>query len=48
MQITEFYVNSYKTMYPGIDGCGLHDPLAVAIAEDPALRPWSACMSTSS
>ncbi len=24
-------------MYPGIDGCGLHDPLAVAIAEDPSL-----------
>jgi purine nucleosidase len=22
-------------MYPGIAGCGLHDPLAVAIAEDP-------------
>lgn len=37
MRITEFYVNSYKTMYPGIRGCGLHDPLAVAIAEDPSL-----------
>ncbi|MCX5496671.1 nucleoside hydrolase [Kaistia dalseonensis] len=37
MQITEFYVNSYKEMYPGIKGCGLHDPLAVAIAEDPTL-----------
>ncbi len=37
MAITEFYVNSYKTMYPGIRGCGLHDPLAVAIAEDPSL-----------
>jgi purine nucleosidase len=24
-------------MYPGIDGCGLHYPLAVAIAEDPSL-----------
>ena len=24
-------------MYPGIAGCGLHDPLAVAIAEDPSL-----------
>lgn len=37
MQITEFYVNAYKQMYPGIKGCGLHDPLAVAIAEDPSL-----------
>lgn len=37
MRITDFYVNSYKTMYPGIRGCGLHDPLAVAIAEDPSL-----------
>jgi purine nucleosidase len=24
-------------MYPGIQGCGLHDPLAVAVAEDPSL-----------
>jgi len=24
-------------MYPGIAGCGLHDPLAVAIAEDRSL-----------
>jgi purine nucleosidase len=37
MRIAEFYVNSYATMYPGIAGCGLHDPLAVAIAEDPTL-----------
>jgi purine nucleosidase len=37
MRIAEFYAASYETMYPGIDGCGLHDPLAVAIAEDPAL-----------
>ena len=37
MKIADFYVNSYATMYPGIAGCGLHDPLAVAIAEDPAL-----------
>ena len=35
MRMTEFYVGAYKTMYPGIEGCGLHDPLAVAIAEDP-------------
>src|SRR5579872_5761336 len=37
MRISEFYVRSYETMYPGIAGCGLHDPLAVAIAEDPSL-----------
>jgi purine nucleosidase len=37
MRMTEFYVGSYKTMYPGIQGCGLHDPLAVAVAEDPSL-----------
>ncbi|HLW90223.1 MAG TPA: nucleoside hydrolase [Roseiarcus sp.] len=37
MEIAEFYVASYETMYPGIAGCGLHDPLAVAIAEDPSL-----------
>jgi purine nucleosidase len=37
MEIAQFYVDSYARMYPGIDGCGLHDPLAVAIAEDPGL-----------
>src|ERR1700678_2266779 len=37
MKIAQFYVDSYAKMYPGIDGCGLHDPLAVAIAEDPSL-----------
>ena len=37
MRMTDFYVRSYKAMYPGIQGCGLHDPLAVAIAEDPSL-----------
>src|SRR5271169_6802267 len=37
MEIAQFYVDAYASMYPGIDGCGLHDPLAVAIAEDPAL-----------
>ena len=37
MQIAQFYVDAYARMYPGIDGCGLHDPLAVAIAEDPGL-----------
>jgi purine nucleosidase len=37
MRIAEFYVRSYESMYPEIDGCGLHDPLAVAIAEDKSL-----------
>ena len=37
MRMADFYVRSYKTMYPGIQGCGLHDPLAVAVAEDPSL-----------
>jgi purine nucleosidase len=37
MAISDFYVRSYETMHPGIAGCGLHDPLAVAIAEDPTL-----------
>ena len=37
MRISEFYVNAYERRYPGIAGCGLHDPLAVAVAEDPSL-----------
>jgi purine nucleosidase len=37
MDITRFYVDAYKAMYPGIQGCGLHDPLAVAVAVDPSL-----------
>ena len=37
MRMAEFYINAYKTIYPGMAGCGLHDPLAVAIAEDPTL-----------
>ena len=37
MEIAKFYVDSYATMYPGIAGCGMHDPLAVAIAEDRSL-----------
>jgi purine nucleosidase len=36
-EIAKFYVSSYATMYPGIAGCGMHDPLAVAIAEDRSL-----------
>lgn len=37
MDIADFYVRAYESMHPGIGGCGLHDPLAVAIAEDKSL-----------
>ena len=37
MRIAAFYVAAYTRMYPGIEGCSLHDPLAVAIAEDRSL-----------
>jgi purine nucleosidase len=37
MQIAKFYVAAYQAQYPGIAGSGLHDPLAVAVAEDPSL-----------
>ena len=37
MHITDFYYRAYKAQYPDIEGCGLHDPLAVAIVEDPTL-----------
>ncbi|NDV00526.1 nucleoside hydrolase [Pseudoroseicyclus tamaricis] len=37
MEITEFYVRSYEQMHPGIAGCPLHDPLAVAACHAPDL-----------
>jgi purine nucleosidase len=37
MKIAAYYVAAYRRMYPGIGGCGLHDPLAIAIAEDRSL-----------
>jgi purine nucleosidase len=37
MRMAEFYVKAYENMHPGIAGCSLHDPLAVAVAEDPTL-----------
>lgn len=37
MRIARFYVDAYRQQYPGIAGCGLHDPLAVAVAEDASL-----------
>lgn len=35
--ITNYYIEAYKTTSPHLGGCGLHDPLAVAVAIDPAL-----------
>jgi purine nucleosidase len=37
MHIARFYLDAYRAQYPGIAGCGLHDPLAVAVAEDASL-----------
>jgi purine nucleosidase len=37
MKITQFYLDAYRSQYAGIRGCGLHDPLAVAAAEDRSL-----------
>jgi purine nucleosidase len=37
MDIAQFYLRFYQSAYPGIAGCGLHDPMAVAVAEDPSL-----------
>lgn len=34
---SRFYLNAYRKQYPGIAGCALHDPLAVAVVEDPTL-----------
>lgn len=32
--MVEFYINYYKSGYPDITGCALHDPLAVGVAVD--------------
>lgn len=40
MQASRFYLKSYEGMYPGTDYCGLHDPLAVALAEQPGLAEY--------
>jgi len=34
--IASFYIQCYKRNYPGIRGCGLHDPLAVGVVIDPS------------
>ena len=35
--ITNYYIDAYKTTSPHLGGCGLHDPLAVAVAIQPDL-----------
>ena len=35
--MTDYYIKAYETTAPGLGGCGLHDPLAVAVAVDPTL-----------
>lgn len=37
VQASRFYLAAYQAQYPDITGCALHDPLAVAVAEDPSL-----------
>ncbi|AKA96893.1 Inosine-uridine preferring nucleoside hydrolase [Corynebacterium ulcerans] len=34
---TDYYIRAYDTVAPHLGGCGLHDPLAVAVAVDPSL-----------
>ncbi|WIM72303.1 nucleoside hydrolase [Corynebacterium suedekumii] len=34
---TDYYITAYETTAPHLGGCGLHDPLAVAVAVDPTL-----------
>ncbi|MDE1558570.1 MULTISPECIES: nucleoside hydrolase [Actinotignum] len=38
--ITDSYIRAYGTIAPYLGGCGLHDPLAVAIAIDPSLASF--------
>lgn len=35
--VADYYIGAYKTTSPHLGGCGLHDPLAVAVAIDPGL-----------
>lgn len=41
--ITDFYIKAYETTAPHLGGCGLHDPLAVAVAIDPSLVTLFPC-----
>ncbi|MBV7295552.1 nucleoside hydrolase [Corynebacterium sp. TAE3-ERU12] len=36
-EMTDYYIRAYDTTAPHLGGCGLHDPLAVAVALDPSL-----------
>ncbi|WKD57483.1 Pyrimidine-specific ribonucleoside hydrolase RihA [Corynebacterium capitovis DSM 44611] len=36
-EATNYYIKAYDTTAPHLGGCGLHDPLAVAVAIDPSL-----------
>ncbi len=36
-EMTDYYIRAYDTTAPHLGGCGLHDPLAVAVAVDPSL-----------
>lgn len=36
-EATNYYIKAYETTSPHLGGCGLHDPLAVAVAADPSL-----------
>lgn len=40
MEASRFYLSAYKGFYPNTDYCGLHDPLAVALAELPELAKF--------
>ena len=35
--IVDYYIGAYAKTAPYLGGCGLHDPLAAAVALDPAL-----------
>lgn len=35
--MVDYYIRAYATTAPHLGGCGLHDPLAVAVAADPSL-----------
>lgn len=35
--MTDYYIRAYEKTSPNLGGCGLHDPLAVAVAIDPSL-----------
>ncbi|MCR8632638.1 nucleoside hydrolase [Paenibacillus radicis (ex Xue et al. 2023)] len=36
-EATQFYMNAYKENYPYLDGCALHDPLAVGVVTHPEI-----------